>query len=167
MNNIYLKYFWILPIYILIQILILNEVLFYRFINPYIYLALIIRWPLKTNKWSLLLYAFLVGFLIDVFSGSLGFHSTATVFIAFLKPAIAKITIPHNIIGDNDNTTIDKIGTKAFVTFSFLLILIHNTVLFILEHLDFCLAIGFKILASSIITLILILIIEISNSSKK
>jgi cell shape-determining protein MreD len=167
MNNIYLKYFWILPVYILIQILVLNEILFYRFINPYIYLALIIRWPLKTNKWGLLLYAFLVGFLIDIFSGSLGFHSTATVFIAFLKPTIAKITIPHNIIGDNDNTTIDKIGTKAFVTFSLILILIHNSVLFILEHLDFCLAIGFKILASSIITLILILIIEISNSSKK
>tara|TARA_B100000497_G_scaffold36205_1_gene42429 strand:- start:10246 stop:10749 length:504 start_codon:yes stop_codon:yes gene_type:complete len=167
MNNIYIKYFWILPIYILIQILILNEILFYRFINPYIYLALIISWPLKPNKWSFLLYAFLVGFLIDIFSGSLGFHSTATVFIAFLKPAIAKFTIPHNIIGENDNTTIDKIGTKAFITFSFILILIHNAVLFILEHLNFSFAIGFKILASSIITLILILIIEISKPSKR
>jgi len=167
MTKPFIKYIWLLPIYVLLQVLVLNEVLFYSYINPYLYLALIISWPIKTPKWRLLFYSFVLGLLVDILSGNLGFHSTATVFIAFIKPVIAKITIPHNILAENDEITINKIGNKAFIIFSFLIIFIHNTTLFILEHLDFNLNILIKILASSIVTLIVILILEIFKSSKK
>ena len=167
MNKHFIKYLSLLPIFVLLQVLALNKVLFFTYINPYLYLALIISLPLKTPKWFLLVYAFLLGFFIDLFGGSLGFHSTATVFIAFVKPAISKITIPHNILGDTDEISLNKIGTKSFITFSLIIILIHNTLLFILEHLDFNLSILGKSLASSALTLILILILEIFRSSKK
>ena len=167
MNKHFIKYLSLLPIFVLLQVLVLNEVLFFTYLNPYLYLALIISLPLKTPKWFLLVYAFLLGFFIDLFGGSLGFHSTATVFIAFVKPAISKITIPHNILGDTDEISLNKIGTKSFITFSLIIILIHNTLLFILEHLDFNLSILGKSLASSALTLILILILEIFRSSKK
>ena len=167
MNKYFIKYLSLLPIFVLLQVLALNKVLFFTYINPYLYLALIISLPLKTPKWFLLVYAFLLGFFIDIFGGSLGFHSTATVFIAFVKPAISKITIPHNILGDTDEISLNKIGTKSFITFSLIIILIHNTLLFILEHLDFNLSILGKSLASSALTLILILILEIFRSSKK
>ena len=123
--------------------------------------------PLKTRNWFFLIYAFVIGFLIDLFAGSLGFHSTATVFIAFVKPAITKITIPHNILGDTDEISLNKIGAKSFITFSFIMIFIHNIFLFILEHIDFSLSILGKSLASSILTLILIVILEFFRSSKK
>ena len=167
MNKHFIKYLSLLPIFVLLQVLALNKVLFFTYINPYLYLALIISLPLKTPKWFLLVYAFLLGFFIDIFGGSLGFHSTATVFIAFVKPAISKITIPHNILEDTDEISLNKIGTKSFITFSLIIILIHNTLLFILEHLDFNLSILGKSLASSTLTLILILILEIFRSSKK
>ena len=167
MNKHFIKYLSLLPIFVLLQVLALNKVLFFTYINPYLYLALIISLPLKTPKWFLLVYAFLLGFFIDLFGGSLGFHSTATVFIAFVKPAISKITIPHNILEDTDEISLNKIGTKSFITFSLIIILIHNTLLFILEHLDFNLSILGKSLASSTLTLILILILEIFRSSKK
>ncbi len=167
MNNYYIKYLALLPLFVLLQILVLNEILFFTYINPYLYLTLIISLPLKTQKWFLLVYAFLLGFFIDLFGGSIGFHSTATVFIAFIKSTVSKITIPHNILEDTDEITSNKIGSKAFITFSFIIILIHNIILFGLEHLDFNLQILSKIIASNIITLILILILEIFKSSKK
>ena len=108
MNNYYIKYLIFLPLFVLLQILVLNEILFFTYINPYLYLTLIISLPLKTQKWFLLIYAFLLGFFIDVFAGSLGFHSTATVFIAFIKNSISKITIPHNILEDTDEITSNK-----------------------------------------------------------
>ena len=112
MNKYYLKYLGLIPLFVLLQVLILNKILFFTYINPYLYLALIISSPLKAPKWFLLVYAFILGFCIDLFGGSLGFHSTATVFIAFIKPVIAKITIPHNILGDTDEITLNKIGSK-------------------------------------------------------
>jgi len=166
MNKYFAKYLFLLPGYVLLQSLVLNQVLFSAYINPFLYVILIISLPLKTPKWFLLFYAFLLGFFIDLFSGSLGFHSTATILIAFFKPFISKITIPHNILGDTDEITLKKIGNKAFITFSLFLILIHNSCLFIIEHLSFNLAIAGKILASSIVTLIIVLIAQLFHQKK-
>ena len=148
MNKYFIKYLRLLPLYVLLQVVVLNEVLFSAYINPFLYVILIISLPLKTPKWFLLIYAFLLGFSIDLFSGSLGFHSTATILIAFVKPFISKITIPHNILGDTDEITLKKVGNKAFIIFSLFLILIHNSCLFITEHLSVPLALFGKIMAS-------------------
>jgi len=167
MNKIYKKYIKLVPVYILIQVLILNDVLFFNYINPYFYLALIISWPIKNEKWILLVYAFFLGFFIDLFNGSLGFHSTATVFTAFVRSSLIKITIPHNILSENDEISQTKIGKKSFITYSFLVILLQHLIIFLLEHLSFNLQILFKVIASSLVTLTLILILEIVKSSKK
>jgi len=166
MNSHFIKYLGLLPAYVLLQVLVLNEVLFSAYINPFLYVLLIISLPLKTPKWFLLIYAFLLGFSIDLFSGSLGFHSTATVLIAFAKPLISKITIPHNILGDSDEITLKKVGTKSFITFSLFLIIIHNSCLFITEHLSISFALFGKILASSIATLIIVLITQLFQQDK-
>jgi len=166
MNNYFIKYLGLLPLYLLLQVLVLNEVLFSSYINPFLYVLLIITLPLKTPKWFLLSYAFLLGFSIDLFSGSLGFHSTATILIAFVKPLISKITIPHNILAETDEITLKKIGSKSFITFSLLLVLIHNSCLFITEHLNFNLDLLGKIIASSIVTLIIILITQLFQQEK-
>ena len=166
MSKYLAKYLLLLPVYVLLQALVLNQILFSAYINPFLYVILIISLPLKTPKWFLLFYAFLLGFFIDLFSGSLGFHSTATILIAFLKPFISKITIPHNILGYTDEIKLKKIGNKAFITFSLFLILIHNSCLFITEHLSFNLAIAGKILASTIATLIIVLIAQLFHQKK-
>ena len=167
MNKSYTKHLLLLPLFVLLQVFVLNEILFFRYINPYLYLILIISFPLKTPKWFLLSYAFTLGFIIDLFSYSLGFHSTAIVFMAFVKNIISKITIPYSILDETDDITLRKIGTKSFVVFSLFLILIHNGILFVLEHLDLNLKILFKVIASSSVTLVIILILEIFKSSKK
>jgi hypothetical protein len=62
---------------------------------------------------------------------------------------------------------LNKIGSKSFIVFSLLMILIHNTILFSLEHLHFNFHILVKIIASSLVTLVLVLILEVFKSSKK
>ena len=166
MNKHFIKYLGLLPLYVLLQVVVLNEVLFSAYINPFLYVILIISLPLKTPKWFLLIYAFLLGFSIDLFSGSLGFHSTATILIAFIKPFISKITIPYNILGETDEITLKKVGNKAFITFSLFLILIHNSCLFITEHLSVNLALFGKIMASSLVTLIIVLITQLFQQDK-
>ena len=166
MNKYFIKYLGLLPLYVLIQVVVLNEVLFSSYINPFLYIMLIINLPLKTPKWFLLIYAFLLGLSIDLFSGILGFHSTATILIAFIKPLISKITIPFNILAETDEITLKKVGNKAFITFALFLILIHNSCLFITEHLNLTLPIFGKIIASSLVTLIIVLITQLFQQDK-
>ena len=126
MNSAYLRYIYLLPVYVLIQILILNQILFFSYINPFLYILPIICLPLKTPKWYLLIYAFILGLIIDLFSNSLGFHSTACVLFAFLKPLVSKIIIPHNILADTDEINLMKVGFKSYVIFTLILIFIHH-----------------------------------------
>jgi hypothetical protein len=161
MNKKIIKYIFMLPIYLIIQIYILNEILFASYINPYIYLIILIIMPYKIPKWFLLFYAFIIGFLIDLFSGTLGIHSSACLILVLLKSPISKITIPHNIIEETDELVMQKIGTKSFILFSFILVLIHHTILFILEHVALDFQILMKIIASTIITTIIISITQL------
>ena len=117
--------------------------------------------PFKTPKWFLLFYAFTIGFLIDLFSGNLGMHSTACLLTAVLKDPVSKITIPHNIIEENDELTIQKIGGKSFWLFSVILIFIHHLTLFILEHASFDLLILLKVVLSTLITGIIISVTQL------
>ena len=161
MTNKILKYLLQLPVYLLIQICILNEVLFFSYINPYLYLIILIVMPYKTPKWFLLLYAFTIGLLLDLFSGNLGMHSTACLILALIKSPVFKITIPHNIVEEYDELTTEKVGVKSFVLYSMILILVHHTILFILEHITLDYQIFVKIIASTIITTIIITITQL------
>ena len=129
-----IKYIILLPLFLFVQIYILNEVMFASYINPYLYLIILLVMPFKTQKWFLLIYAFILGLSVDIFSDTLGMHSTACLIIALLKPSITKITIPHNIIEENDELITQKIGIKSFVLLTSILVFIHHLILFVLEH---------------------------------
>ena len=154
------KYIVLMPVFIFIQVYILNEVMFGGYHNPYCYIMLIICLPQVTPRWFLLVFAFLLGFFIDVFEGSIGFHSSAAVFMAFLKPAVEKAVIPKNTINGEQDLFLQKLGFKMFAVFSLLLIFIHHSSYFLLAYFDFSVKIFGKIIMSSIITFAIILICQ-------
>ena len=156
------KYLWLSPIFILIQIYILNQVMFNGYINPYFYVMLIICLPQVTPKWFLLLFSFSLGLFIDLFEGTVGFHSTAIVIMAFIKPTVEKIVIPKNTISGEQDLFLQKLGFKMFAVYSLLLVLIHHTILFLLSHFNLASFgnIFGKIILSSIITFTIILICQ-------
>tara|TARA_B100000900_G_C20248595_1_gene580996 strand:+ start:103 stop:600 length:498 start_codon:yes stop_codon:yes gene_type:complete len=156
-----IKYLLQLPVFLFIQVYIVSEVFISSFINPFLYLIILIIMPFKIPKWYLLTYAFIFGLLIDLFSGNLGMHSTACIMMAVIKSSISKITIPHNIIEENDELIIQKIGWKSFVLFSSILIFVHHTALFFLEHTTFDFYILLKILFSTIVTTIIISVTQL------
>ena len=156
------KYFWLAPIFIFIQVYVLNQVLFNGYINPYFYIMLVICLPQITPKWFLLLFAFFLGLLLDVFSGSIGFHSTACVLMAFLKPNLEKIVIPKNTISGEQDLFLQKLGFKIFSVLAFLMIFIHHAILFLLAHFklaSFTDILG-KISMSSFITFVIIFVCQ-------
>lgn len=166
-NNIYIKYITLIPVYVLIQTLILDEILFAGYINPFVYIILIINLPIKIKKWFLITYAFLLGIMLDFTNSTLGFHSTATVLIGFLKPLISRFSIPHNTLGDLDIIDINKIGIKAYLTYSATLIITHNICLFYIEYLSFNFNMLMKTIASSLVTLIIIIITQLLIQKRK
>ena len=88
-------------------------------------------------------------------------HSTACLILAILKETISKITVPHNIIEENDELTIQKIGSKSFILFTTILVFIHHLILFVLEHAALNFQIIVKIILSTIFTCLIITISQL------
>src|SRR6056297_4336346 len=93
----------VLPRYIIsfillltLQILVLNNIQLSGFINPYLYVLFILILPFETPKWMLLLLAFILGMVVDLFSHTPGMHTSATVFMAFLRPYVLEFFSPRD-----------------------------------------------------------------------
>ena len=70
---------------LLLQVLVLNNINFLGYINPYLYIAFIFLYPLKENRFSFLFFSFLLGLSVDFFSDSGGIHAFSTLFIAYIR----------------------------------------------------------------------------------
>jgi len=73
---------------VLFQVLVLNNIEFLGFINPYLYILFILSLPVQTPRWFALLLAFVLGLTIDTFSNTMGMHAFASVLICFLRNGI-------------------------------------------------------------------------------
>jgi rod shape-determining protein MreD len=150
---------------VLFQVLVLNNIEFLGFINPYLYILFILSLPVQTPRWFALLLAFVLGLTIDTFSNTMGMHAFASVLICFLRNGIIKLFISIEE-GNNPTPSLHTFGISAYIKYVVLMVFIHHTTLFYLEA--FTLAhfwiITSKIVLSSLLTILLILGIQSINT---
>ena len=75
---------WLVLIFFL-QVLVLNNINFSNYINPYLYVAFVFIFPLSQNRFPVLILAFLYGLSIDFFSDTGGIHAFALLFVAYFR----------------------------------------------------------------------------------
>ncbi len=147
---------------VLLQVLILNNVQFSGYINPYLYLLFILVLPLETPNWALLLIACILGLSIDAFTSTLGMHTSASIFLAFCRPFVLRFLAPRDGYENKGKPGINEFGFKWFLAYSSILVLLHHFFLFSVEvfsfqHFGFLLARWFL---SSLFTIFLIIIAQ-------
>src|ERR1700690_3499397 len=72
-------------IYLLVQVMLLKNFVFFNSAFCFLYVAFILLLPVETNTLALMVLGFLLGFLIDIFYDSLGIHASTLVLIGFLR----------------------------------------------------------------------------------
>lgn len=145
---------------VLMQVFIFNNIQFSGYINPYIYVLFILLLPFETPGWLLLTLAFLLGFSIDILSGTLGMHTAATVFMAFLRPFILQVFSPRDGYEAGTYPRVHYYGFNWFLKYAAILILAHHLVLFYMEIFRFSdfFSTLLRVLLSSIFSLTLIML---------
>jgi rod shape-determining protein MreD len=147
---------------ILFQLLVLNNIQFSGYVNPYAYVMIILILPSLTPGWLLLIISFLTGLIIDLFSGSPGMHASATVLAGFSRPYVLQLIAPRDGYESGSELTISVYGLRWFVVYAGIIVLIHHTSLFFLEvfRLEGFFRTILRILLSSSFTLGFILLLE-------
>lgn len=158
---VFIQYIVLFVSLVLTQVLVLNNIQFLGFLNPYIYVLFILSLPVKFPRWATLLLAFGLGITIDAFANTLGMHAFATVLMAYVMPFITKLII--NIEeGSNPMPSFRTFGLAVYVKYVFLLVFIHHITLFLLESFGFNNfgLLLLKITLSSAVSIIIILGIQ-------
>ena len=93
--------------------------------------------PFNIKNWQLMSLGFLTGLSIDLFNGTPGLNAAACVFMAFIRPLVINGMMRRNDINENDEPSLNTMGTSRFIVYSLLLLLAHNLILFMLEAFSF------------------------------
>lgn len=134
MNKIYLAIGLVFLLFF--QVLILNNINFLGYINPYIYILFVFVYPVSKNRFPLLFFAFLYGLLIDLFSDSGGIHAFSLLFIAYIRIVLIKAIFQKSEV---DISTF-KLKSESFgKVFNYVVILtvVHHFILFSLANFSF------------------------------
>ncbi len=135
----------------LAQVWLFNNIEFWGFLNPFVYILYVLLYPVNANKSFLLISSFFMGLLMDMFFNTGGVHTTATLVLAYIRPTLFRfaygVSYEYNTI---------KI-TDKFTSETFILVLlsvgIHHFILYNLEI--FKIALLWDILWKSIANIVL------------
>jgi rod shape-determining protein MreD len=101
------------------------------------YIVFLLLLPFETPKWLLLLLSFAMGITIDIFSDTPGMHTSATVFLGFLRPYILKSISPREGYESATEPRIKNYGVNWFVKYTLILTFLHHSFLFGVEIFRF------------------------------
>ncbi len=131
MNNKYFINAIRFVLLVLVQVLIFNQLNFFGFINPMVYILFLYWYPINTSRASFIWVSFLLGLCIDFFSDTMALHAASTVSLAYLRPTIMRFVYGVNI--EFQNFKLSNSTRVQQFTFLALLIVVHHLVFFTLE----------------------------------
>lgn len=132
-----LKYLVMFIVLVLLQVLLLNNIQFSGYVNPYLYVLFILLLPFETPRYLLLLLGFLLGLSVDIFSDTPGIHASATTFMAFLRPYVIELISSRDSLELNAPPRLKVMGLGWFLRYTIILVLAHHLFLFYIEVFSF------------------------------
>jgi rod shape-determining protein MreD len=132
-----LRYSLIFILLVLLQVLLFNNIRFSGYVNPYIYIMFILLLPIEIPAWLLMIISFFTGLIIDLFSGSPGMHTSATVLAGFIRPYVLRIISPRDGYEPGSDPSMVIYGFRWFLIYTLIIVLFHHTALFYLEVFRF------------------------------
>ncbi len=145
----------------LVQVLVCNQIHLFDYATPLMYVYFVILFQRNYPKWSILLWCFSLGLLIDVFSNMPGVAAGAMTLLAFLQPYILQPFIPRDSV-DDLSPSFSTLGYLKFSSYTLICVIIYCLAFFSLEAFSFFnwQQWLYNIGGSALLTFLLILIIE-------
>ena len=162
-NKFNFKTFLIILFCIAFQIVFLRDLSFGSFAFCFIYLWPIVKAPLYIKPFLFLLFAFALGWLIDIFYNTHGMHAVACLAVAYFRPYLIQVLTPANGYDERSKISLKEMSWLWYVPFVFVVLLTHHLILFLLEASDSSLLVDsiLRSFFSSVLGLLVFLLFEL------
>ena len=161
----YIAWFLVL---IVVQVVVCNHIHLFGYAMPMIYIYFIMILPGNIARWGLLIIAFILGLVIDMFSNTPGMASSALLFVALLRPFVLTVFAPSD---RGDGVFVPSVRTMewgGFARYTIAMSLLQTTTFYIIEVFSFfhLTTLLWNILASTVLTSVLILALEMMRNKR-
>jgi len=155
-------------LYVSVQVLILNNIHLFKIATPLLYLYVIVKIPNNISRSQIIVIAFLLGIIMDVFSNTLGMHAAACSLAGMFRNSLMYSFSEKEII-EEDSPSYRTLGIGAFMRYVLVFVTLHHIALFSIESISLFdpVLLLFRIVASVILTALLIFIVEAFNIERK
>lgn len=157
---------WFLGLVIL-QVLVLNQMHILGYATPFLYIYFILKLHTRIGRNALILWAFLLGLLIDMFSNTPGLNAASATCLAFSRTFILRLVTLRDM-DEGFRPSIRNLGLSAFFRYIFLSCSLFCAVLFLIDTFSFYNlgVLFFKILSSVASTMLCIFCVEMLGREK-
>lgn len=161
MNISVIRHFFTFVILCLAQALVLNHINLYDCATPLLYVYFIMLFRRGFPKWAILLWSFLTGLCVDIFSNTPGVAASSATFLGLLQPYLLSLFTPRDSPEDL-MPSMQSLGVAKYIYYTIVCVFIYNTLFFSIESFNFFNWLQWlkDIGGSTVLTIVLILAIE-------
>lgn len=146
------------------QALLFNHIRFEGYGLPMVCVYVIVIRSLGTSRIELLLWAFVMGVLQDMFAGTPGQNAASLTLVALVQPWVLKMCASGDFLSDElaPAPSARSLGWRTFAGYAFVLVLIQQAVVYLLDYFGFeqPIELGLHILAGTVCSLLCLLAFE-------
>lgn len=148
-------------VFVLAQATVLGRIHLYEVATPLLYVWFVIKFPVDSQRWTILLWSFCLGLAVDIFSNTPGVAAGSLTLIGLLQPILLQLFMPRDA-ADDLMPSIRTLGLAKFFYYATILVLIYCLTFFSLETFSYFNLVewGLCVVGSAVFTLVLIMTFE-------
>lgn len=149
-------------VYVGAYLLIVNYLHIYNLAYSMCYVGALLLLPIQSNSVRTMVYAFILGLTIDIFSNTPGMHAASCVLLSFVRTGLLELLKPGGNYEEYMEISIPSMGLKWYLNFMLPSLFMHHFLFFMIDYASFSkfwLAL-LKAVLSSIFTLLTIILIQ-------
>lgn len=125
-------------ILVLLQVFVFNNIgVLGLGVGPAFFVLYILLLPFETPGWLVMLLAFSIGLIIDIFSDTIGLNTAASVFAAFVRPLVLRSLAPRDGYEAGTFPRVHYMGINWFIKYASVIVLSHQLLYYLLENFSF------------------------------
>ncbi len=166
MSADFLKRLGLFALFFLAQVLVFGRIHLFHYATPLFYVYFVAMFPRNHEKWAILVWSFVLGLCVDIFSNTPGLAAASLTVIAAIQPYYLELYVPRDS-ADNLKPSMKTLGPVKFAYYIVPIVLVYCLLFYSLEMLTFFNAFYWLmcVVGSAIITLLLIFTLEIGRGN--
>lgn len=154
-------------ILVLLQVLVLNRMHINGYATPFFFIYFILKFNSGASRNTLMIWAFLIGLSVDIFSNTPGMNTAAITLLAFMRGPILRLVTLRDTTEDFE-PGIDSMSISSYFRYILLCTFLFCTVLLVIDTFSFfnLPVLLLKILTDASITIVCILCAEAIRRKK-